>query len=100
MKKMKDILKIVDFLEDSDLLIKDITQTIENKNKEQRCIFLNLLLVTLDASLLGNMLSNKGVVVTRQDIAGVIRASTGVVIRAGNRVLRARQCFFTASSFN
>ena len=89
MKKMKDILKIVDFLEDSDLLIKDVTQTIENKNKEQRCIFLNLLLVTLDASLLGNMLSNKGVVVTRRDIAGVIRASTGVVIRAGNRVLRA-----------
>ena len=100
MKKMKDILKIVDFLEDSDLLIKDVTQTIENKNKEQRCIFLNLLLVTLDTSLLGNMLSNKGVVVTRQDIAGVIRANTGVVIRAGNRALRARQCFFTASSFN
>ena len=86
---MNDILKIVDFLEDSDLLIKDVTQTIENKSKEQRCIFLNLLLVTLDASLLGNMLSNKGVVVTRRDIAGVIRASTGVVIRAGNRVLRA-----------
>ena len=54
-KEMSDIMKLV--LEDSVLLKKGITQTIENETKNQRGEFLAILLGTLGASLLGNMLA-------------------------------------------
>ena len=41
--------------------MKGITKTIENKTKEQKGGFLGMLFVTLGASLLGNMLTGKGV---------------------------------------
>ena len=52
-EKIKDIMKIVKSLEVSGLLIKSITQTIENETKEQRFGFLGVLLCTLCAGLLG-----------------------------------------------
>ena len=57
---MKDIMKIVKSLQESDLLIKVVTKATENETKKQRGGFLGILLGTLGASLLGNMLASKG----------------------------------------
>ena len=51
---MKDIMKIIEALDNSGILIKGVTKTIENETKEQRGGFLGMLLGTLGASLLGN----------------------------------------------
>ena len=58
---MNDIMKIVQALEDSNILLKGVTKTIKNETKEQKGGFLGMLLATLGASLLGNMLTGKGV---------------------------------------
>ena len=57
---MKDILEIVKFLEDSGKLLKGVSETIKNEAKKQKGGFLGMLLGTLGASLLGNMLAGKG----------------------------------------
>ena len=54
-------MKIFKSLEDSRLLIKGVTETIQNKAKEQKRGLLIMLLGTLGASLLGNMLAGKGI---------------------------------------
>ena len=59
---MNDIRKIVQGLEDSNILLKGVTKTIKNETKEQKGRFLSLLLGTLGASVLGNMLAGKGIV--------------------------------------
>ena len=64
---MEVILKIVKSLEDSGILLKGVSQTIKNEAKKQRGGFLSMLLGTLDASLLGDMLFGK-------KVKGVIRA--------------------------
>ena len=74
--EMDDILKIVKSLEDSGLLLKGVSETIQHEAKEQRGGFLSMLLGTLGASLLGDILS-KGL-----SGKGVIRAGEGT-IRAG-----------------
>ena len=58
-EEINDITKIVRALEDSSTLLKGITKTIENEAKEQEGGFLGMLLGTLVASLLGNMLADK-----------------------------------------
>ena len=72
---MGDILKIVKSLEDSGILLKGVCETIQHEAKEQRG-FLGMLLSTLGAFLLGDVLS-KGL-----SGKGVIRAGEGT-IRAG-----------------
>ena len=52
-------LKIVQTLEDSNILLKGITKTIKIETKEQKGGFLTMLLGTLGASLSGNMLAGK-----------------------------------------
>ena len=74
--EMDDNLKIVKSLEDSEVLSKGASETIQNEAKEQRGGFLSMLLGTLGASLVGDILS-KGL-----SGKGVIRASEGT-IRAG-----------------
>ena len=74
--EMDDILKIVKSLEDSNVLLKGVSETIQHEAKEQRGGFLSMLLGTLGASLLGDILS-KGL-----SGKGVIRAGEGT-IRAG-----------------
>ena len=54
-------MKIVQALEDSNILLKGVTKTIKNKTKEQKGRFLSMLLDILGASLLGNLLSKKGI---------------------------------------
>ena len=60
--EMKEILKIVESLENSGLLLEGVSETIKNEGKEQKGGFLSMLLGTLGASPLGNMLASKGVV--------------------------------------
>ena len=74
--EMDDILKIVKSLEDSGLLLKGVSETIQHESKEQRGGFISMLLGTLSASLLSDVLS-KGF-----SGKGVIRAGEGT-IRAG-----------------
>ena len=76
---MEDLIKIVKSLEDSGLLLKGITGTVQNGVKEQNGGFLSMLLGTLDASLLGNFLIRRGV---NKKGKGIIRAGEGI-IRAG-----------------
>ena len=73
---MNDIMKIIETLENSGILLKGVTKTIENETKEQRGGFLSMLLGTLGASLLGNLLTaGKGIVCAGE---GIIRAGEGV----------------------
>ena len=74
--EMDDFLKIVKSLENSGVLLKGVSETIQHEAKEQRGGFLGILLGTLGASLLGDVLS-KGL-----SGKGVIRAGEGT-IRAG-----------------
>ena len=59
-EEMNDIMKIVKSLEESDLLIKSVSKTIENKAKEQKGRFLGMLLDSLGASVLANLFKGKG----------------------------------------
>ena len=52
---------IVKSLEDSGLLLKRFSETIQNEAKEQKRGFLSVLLGTLGASLFGNILARKGI---------------------------------------
>ena len=58
-KKMNYIMKVVQSLEDSNILLKGVSKTIKNETKEQKGGFLIMLLGTLRASLLGNILVAK-----------------------------------------
>ena len=60
--EMNDIMKIFQALEDSHILLKGVTKTIKNETKEQKGGFLSMLLGTLGASFLGNLLTGKGIV--------------------------------------
>ena len=60
-EEMNDIMKIIQALEDSDILLKGVTKTINNETKEQKVGFLSMLLGTLGSSLLGNLLTGKGI---------------------------------------
>ena len=59
--EMENAMKIVISLEDSGLLLKGVSETIQNEAKEQKGGFLSMLLCTLGASLLGNFLAGKGI---------------------------------------
>ena len=59
--EMEDIIKIVKSLEDPGLLLQEVSETIQNKAKKQKGGFLSMLLGTLGARLLGNLLTGRGV---------------------------------------
>ena len=72
---MNDIMKIVQAFEDSNILLKGVTKTIKNETKQQKGGFLSMLLGTLGASLLGNLLTGKG---TARTGGGTMRAGEGI----------------------
>ena len=79
-EEMNDIMKIAQALEDSNILLKEVTKTIKNETKEQKGGFLSMLLSTLGASLLGNLLAGKGIVRAssgNKNGRGTVRAGTG-----------------------
>ena len=80
-KDMDDHIKIVKYLEDSGLLLKGVTESVQNEVKEQKGGFLSMLLATLGASLLGNLLTRKGIHRAGKD-RGIHRPGEGIV-RAG-----------------
>ena len=74
---MNDKMKIIQALEDCNILLKGVTKTIKNEIKEQKGGFLSMLLGTLVASLLGNLLTGKG----------ILRAASGN--KKGKEIVRA-----------
>ena len=77
---MNDVMKIVQALEDSNILLKGVTKTIKNETKEQKGGFLSILLGTLGGSLLGNLFSGKGIVRAgsgNKKGEGIVRAGYG-----------------------
>ena len=73
-EEMSDM-EIVESFDESGLLIKGVSEAIQNKVKQQKGIFLSILLGTLAASLLENLLTGK------------------VTIRAGEGSITAAQDF-------
>ena len=73
---MKGITKIVKSLEDSVLLLKGVSETVQNEVKEKKGGVLSMLLGTLTASLLGNPLTGKGICRTGKS-KGIVRAGYG-----------------------
>ena len=86
---MQDIIKIIKELENPDILLKGVSKTIENEIKEQRGGFLSMLLGTLGASLLSNLLTGKR----------IMRAGDGIV-RAGEGSKKKTKLAITFSSIN
>ena len=84
-------MKTVQALEDFDILLKGVTKTTKNETKEQKGGFLSMLLGTLGASLLGNILAGKRVVRAgsgNKKGKGIVRAGSGNkkgkgIVRAG-----------------
>ena len=87
---MNDIIKIIEVLENSGILLKGVTKTIENETKEQRGGFLSMLLGALGASLLSNLLTGG---------KRMMRAGEGIV-RAGEGAKNKRKFAVTFSSIN
>ena len=84
--ELEDIIKIVKSLEDSSLLLEGLAETVQNEVKEQKGGFLSMLLDTLGARLLGNLLTwrrvntaGKGKGINRAD-EGIVRASYGTTM--------------------
>ena len=65
-QEMGDIMKIVKSLEESGLLIKDVSETTENEAKVQKGRFLSMLQWPLTPNLLGNLLTGKGAIARSQ----------------------------------
>ena len=96
---MNDIIKIIQALEDFNILLKEVTKTIKNETKQQKGGFLSMLLGTLGTSLLGNLLTGKGILTAGSGCPsssalqnkkgkGIVRAGTGNkkgkgIVRAG-----------------
>ena len=85
---MNDVMKIIEALENSGILLKGVSKTIEIETKEQKGRFLSMLLGTLGASLLGNLLTGG---------KGIVRAGEGIV-RAGAEAKKTPKIQFDAIS--
>ena len=77
---MNDIMKIVQAPEDSNILLKGVTKTNKHETKEQKGGLLSMLLGTLGASLLGNLLSGEEIVRAgsgNKKGKGIVRTGSG-----------------------
>ena len=82
---MSDIMKIVKSLEESSLLIKEVSELIKNEAKEQKGGLFSILIGTLGASLLGSLLLGKGIIRSKIDGQWVMKVGE-VTIRAGQEL--------------
>ena len=78
---MNYTIKTVKSVEELGILIKDVSETIKNETKDQKGGFIGMLLGTLGASLLGNLLTVKGII---RSGGGTIRAGKGTIRGAQN----------------
>ena len=81
-------MKIVQALEDSNILLKAVTKRVKNEAKEQKGGFLSMLLGTFKASLLQNLLTRKGIV--RADSGnkkgkGIVRAGASCPLSSASQ---------------
>ena len=90
--EINDIIKIVKSLEDFGLLLKGVAETVQNEVKEQKGGFLSILLGTLGAPLLGNILTGWGVYRAGKG-KGVLRACEGIVRAGYGRPLKNKMDF-------
>ena len=104
-EEINDLMKIIQVLEDYNVLLKGVNETIKNETKEQKGGFPSMLLGTLGASLLENLLTQKGIVRTgsgNKNGKGNVRAGSGN--KKAKRIVRAgtgkQWDFNTTSSFN
>ena len=100
---MNDILKIIEVLQNSNILLRGVTKTIKNETKEQKGVFLSMSLGTLGASLLGNLLIGKGIL--RAGIGNnkgkrILRAGFGRLCPVLRKIIKKNGIFNAASSFN
>ena len=106
-EEMNNIMKIVQALEDCNILIIGVTKTIKNETKEQKGEFLSMLLGTLGASLLGNSLTGKGIVKAgsgNKKEKGIVRAGSENkkekrIARAGTRKQWHFKCHLPLTNF-
>ena len=76
---MNDIMKIIQTLQDCNILLQRVPKKIKNETKEQKGGFLSMLLSALGASLLGNLLTGKGILRAgsgNKKRKGIVRADT------------------------
>ena len=86
--EIEEIIKIVQSREHSGLLLKGVTETVQNEVKEQKGGFLSMLLGTLGANLLGNLLTAKGINRARKS-KGINRAGEGALgTRRGRGIVK------------
>ena len=79
-EEMNDIMKIIQALENSNILLKGVTKSIKNETKEHKGGFLSISLGNLGASLLENLLTGKGIVRAgsrNKKGKGIVRAGAG-----------------------
>ena len=91
---MNDIIKVIQALENSNILLKGVTKTVKNEIKKQKGGFLTMLSGTLGASLLGNLITGKGILRTdsgNKKVKGIVRAGS----RKKNRIFNAASLFNT-----
>ena len=79
--EIEDIIKIVKYLEDSGLLLEGVTETVQNEVKEQKGGFLSMLLGTLGACLLENLLTGRRI--NRAGKGRGINSAAEGIVRAG-----------------
>ena len=91
----KKFVKIVKSLENSGLLPEGVSEKSQNEAKEQRGGFLNMLLGTLGASLLGNILTGKGIY-----RAGKLIVRTGYGNKKSKKKTTTKWIFDAGSSFD
>ena len=97
---MNDIMKIIKALENSGILLKGVSKTIKNETKEQRGGFLSMLLDTLGASLLGNLLNGGKGIVRAGEGSAASRAKGEGIVRAWSASKKKTKYTVTFSSFN
>ena len=94
--EMKDIIRIVKCLEDSGLLLKEVSKTIQNEAEEQKGECPSMLLRTIGASLLGNKLAGKRI---NRAGEGVIEIKE-LVMEIKDKITKTKWIFNATSSFN
>ena len=96
----KDIMKTIEALENSGILLKGVRKTIEYETKKQRGGFLSMLLGTLGASLLGNLLTGGKGIVRAGEGSVASRSKGDGIVRAGEGSKKTPKFAVTISSVN
>ena len=92
-EEMDDIMKIFKSLEESGLSIKGVTENIQDEGKEQKRGFLNMLLGTLCASLLGNLVTGKVLKAKISGQGGIRAGEEAITANWGRATIWAGQKF-------